>query len=120
MQSQATQNSLRLAFGVHHAPKDAPIKVLRQIESDAQALAVSMQAGGHKLASIAAAIGKSESYVCQLRNGTRPIPDTLVMPLCAATGSNLLRQFRDLMGALEVSDARREVERLAALLRDAA
>lgn len=119
MQSLATQKPLPLAFGVHHAPKDAPAKVLRQIESDAQALAVSMQAGGHKLASIAAAIGKSEPYVCQLRSGKRPIPDALVLPLCAATGSNLLRQFRDLCGALEVSTARREVERLAAMLRAA-
>jgi hypothetical protein len=39
------------------------------------------------------------------------------MPLCAATGSLLLRQFMELQSALgEVSD----VERIAQMLRDAA
>lgn len=32
MQSTVKQNKLQLAFGVHHAPKDAPAKLLRQIE----------------------------------------------------------------------------------------
>ena len=46
----------------------------------------------------------------------RPIPDKLVGPLCAATGSNLLRQYRDLQAALnEVC----EVSRLADMLRAA-
>lgn len=117
MASDGTQSELRLAFGVHRAPTDAPVKVLRQIESDAQALAVAMQAGGHKLASIAAAIGKSEGYVSRMRKGDRPIPDRLVGPLCAATGSNLLRQYRDLQRALEGFS---EVSRLAELMRAAA
>jgi hypothetical protein len=91
--------------------------VLRQVESEAQALAISIRAGGHKLAYIAAAIGKSVAYVSRLRSGKRPIPDRLVGPLCAATGSNLLRQFLDLQRALEGVC---EVERLAGLLREAA
>ncbi len=115
-----TQTELRLAFGVHRAPADAPAKLLRQIESEAQALAVAMQAGGHKLASIAKAVGKSEGYVSRLRAGKRPIPSRLVGPLCAATGSNLLRQYLDLQAALADNCARREVERLAGLLREAA
>jgi hypothetical protein len=117
MASTGTQNSLRLAFGVHNAPRNAPAKVLRQIESDAQALAVSMRAGSHKLAYVAACIGKSEGYVSRLRDGKRPIPDTLVGPLCAATGSNLLAQYRALCAALEPGG---EVERLAMMLREAA
>lgn len=116
MQSTVKQNKLQLAFGVHHAPKDAPAKLLRQIESDAQALAVSMRAGGHKLAYIAACIGKSEAYVCQMRRGVRPIPGALVGPLCAATGTNLLAQYRALCAALEPGG---EVDRLAAMLRAA-
>lgn len=120
MQSPVKQKSLGLAFGVHTGPKDAPAKLLRQIESDAQALAVSMLAGGHKLAYVAACIGKSEAYVCQMRKGARPIPASLVAPLCAATGSNLLRQYRDLSAALEASGEQREIDRLAALLRAAA
>ena len=111
------QSPLRLAFGVHNRPSPAPAKVLRQIESESQALAVSIAAGGHKLAYIAACIGKSTAYVSRLKSGQRPIPDKLVMPLCAATGSLLLRQFRDLQDALEGVC---EVTRLAELLREAA
>ncbi|MBS1834256.1 MAG: hypothetical protein JST65_16180 [Acidobacteria bacterium] len=120
MQSIAKQNTLRLAFGVHRGPSAAPAKVLRQIDSDAQALAVSMRAGGHKLAYIAACIARSDAYVCQMRKGSRPIPERLVMPLCAATGSLLLRQYRDLQDALKAVTEAREVERLAAMLREAA
>lgn len=117
LSSGGTQNVLPLAFGVHHAPKDAPAQVLRQIESEAQALAVSIAAGNHKLAYIAACIGKSHTYISLMQSGKRPIPSRLVGPLCAATGSNLLRQFRQLQTALgEVC----EVERLADMLRQAA
>jgi hypothetical protein len=113
----ATQKTLPLAFGVHRAPTDAPAKVLRQIESEAQALAVAIAAGHHKVAYIAACIGKSHAYVSLMQSGKRAIPDRLIGPLCAATGSNLLRQFHQLQTALgEVC----EVERLADLLRTAA
>lgn len=111
------QMALGLAFGVHRAPTDAPAKVLRQIESTAQALAVAIAAGNHKLDYIAACIGKSRAYVSRMQRGERPIPEKLIRPLCAATGSNLLRQFVDLQHALgEVC----EVSRLAKLMRNAA
>lgn len=117
MATTGNQNNLRLAFGVHRSPNDAPAKVLRQIESAAQALAVSIAAGNHKLDYIGACIGKSRAYVSRMQKGNRPIPEKLIGPLCAATGSNLLRQFHDLEAALgEVS----EVSRLAHLLRNAA
>lgn len=113
------QDNFRLVFGVHNAPKDAPLKLLRQIDSAAQALAVSMQAGGHKLATISVAIGKSESYVSRLRTGQRQIPRRLVLSLCAATGSNLLRQYMELQAALEQPDPQLEIARLAGMLRSA-
>lgn len=115
MQSVANQNPLRLAFGMQTtAPQNAPLHVLRQVETEAQALAVSILASGLKQAVVAKAIGKSEAYVSQLRNGRRPIPDKLVDRLCAATGSNLLKQFLALERAMqgECHDMR-----LAALLR---
>lgn len=117
METTGNQKELRLAWGVHKAPSDAPTKVVRQVESEAQALAISIAAGHHKLEYIAACIGKSKAYVSRLQNGKRPIPDRLVGPLCAATGSNLLRQFCDLQRALQAPD---DVARLAAMLRDAA
>jgi hypothetical protein len=115
--TSGTQKAFPLAFGVHNAPVDAPANVLRLIESEAQALAVSIAAKHHKLDYIAACIGKSRGYVSRLQSGKRPIPDKLVGPLCAATGSNLLRQYRHLQAALgEVC----EVQRLADMLRSAA
>lgn len=120
MSSEVNQKSLHLAWGVHHSPSAAPAKVLRQVDSEAQALAVAIRAGGHKLAYVAACIGKSEAYVCQLRKGIRPIPERLVMPLCAATGSLLLAQFRELQAALQGASEAREIERLAAMLREVA
>jgi len=117
MQTTANQGELRLAFGVHNAPKDAPAQVVRLCETEAQALAVAIRAGSHKLAYIAACVGKSIPYVSQLQNGRRPIPERLVGPLCAATGSNLLRQVRDLSRALEAPD---EIAVLVQKLRAAA
>ena len=119
-ETSCTQPAMRLAFGVHRAPKPADAKVLRQVESEAQALAVSIAAGNHKLDYIAACVGKSRSYVSRLQTGSAPIPKKLVMPLCAATGSLLLRQFRDMQEAIEGVTEAREVERLAAMLRAAA
>lgn len=116
MASIGQQKDLRLAWGVHNAPKDAPPKVVRQVESEAQALAISMAAGQHKLEYVAACIGKSQGYVSRMRTGERPIPHKLVGPLCSATGSNLLRQYIDLQRALEGPC---DVTRLAEMLRAA-
>lgn len=116
METHGNQKALPLAFGAHHAAKDAPAQILRQIESAAHALAVMIRAGHHKLEYVAACIGKSKSYVSRMQNGVRPIPEKLVGPLCGATGSNLLRQFLNLQAALEGVC---EVERLAGLMRSA-
>ena len=117
MATDGNQRTLPLAFGAHHAAKDAPAKVLRMIESEAQALAVSIASGHHKLDYIAACIGKSRGYVSRMQAGKRPIPERLVGPLCAAAGTNLLRQFIQLQSALgEVC----EVQRIAEMLRKAA
>jgi hypothetical protein len=118
-ETSCTQRNLRLVFGVHRAAKPAAPSVLRQIESEAQALAVSIAAGNHKLDYIADAVGKSRSYISRLQTGSAPIPDRLVLPLCAATGSLLLQQFRDLQAAMEEVTEARHVERLAAMLREA-
>lgn len=120
MATTGNQNRLNLAFGVHRGPTDAPAKVLRQVESDAQALAVSIRAGSHKLDYVAACVGKSRAYLSRLQSGKRPIPDKLVKPLCAATGSNLLAQFRALQCAIEADNEARQVERLASMLAEAA
>jgi hypothetical protein len=113
------QSILPLAFGVHRGPKNADPTVLRQIESPAHALRVSMRAGHFKAAYIAACIGKSESYVCRLRKGRQPIPEKLVDALCSATGSRLLRQFLDMQAAMLPCPKARD-EQLAEAIRSAA
>lgn len=100
-------------------PLDAPAKLVRMIESDAQAVAVSIKASGLKLAYIAALIGKSEGYVSRMRSGKRPVPDKLVKPFCRAVGSRLLEQYQDLRAALEQSE-RDSISRMAAMLSEAA
>lgn len=117
MATNGNQMKLGLAFGVHHAPVAAPAKVVRQVETAAQALAISIAAAGCKLDYIGACVGKSRAYVSRLQNGKRPIPARLVIPLCAATGSLLLRQFLELESALETVN---DIERLARMLREAA
>lgn len=116
-QPPVMQASLALAFGVHRAPTNAPQRIVGECESAARALAVSIAAGHHKLEYIAACVGKSRSYISLLQSGKRPIPERLIDPLCAATGTNLLRQYVQLRRAFAQVD---ETERLAALLRSAA
>lgn len=119
-QSSVERKKASLVLPMRNGPTPADPRVLRQIESEAQAIAVAMQACGAKLAYIAAALGKSESYISLIRSGKRPVPNWFVKPFCHITGTLLLQQFRDLQCAIEEVTARREVERLADMLRQAA
>jgi Trp operon repressor len=82
------------------APKAAPDSLVARVQSDAQAVAVSLVAAKLKQAYIAASLGVSGAYLSQIRHGVRPLPDRLVLPLCFLTGSLLIQQFRDLQDAL--------------------
>lgn len=82
-------------------PKRADAVLVRRIDTDAQALAVSLI--GMKHAYVAAQLGISAPYLSQMLHG-RPVPAWLVQPFCALTGTTLLAQVRML----------RESERIAA------
>lgn len=118
--SPGKQSKLKLISSMHPAPKDAPSQLIRQIETEAQAIAVAMRACGAKLAYIAASLGKSESYISRIRSGDRPVPHWFIEPFCYITGSNLLKQFIAFQTALaEVQrnpSPRERVERLARLM----
>lgn len=111
-----------LAVAQNRAPKPAADVILRQITTEAQAIAVSMR--GYKLAYIAASLNRSESYLSRIRTGKRPIPEWMVMPFCRITGTLLLMQFRQWQESLaEIRQQASESEtiaRLAAQLRAAA
>jgi transcriptional regulator with XRE-family HTH domain len=117
--SSVQQAKLPLISSMSRDVTNAPQNVLRQIESAAQALDVSMRYAGVKGAYIAAYIGKSESYVSKLRRGEKAIPEKLIPALCQATGCNLLQQWFDLQAAM--SQVPRAVNaRLAEAIRAAA
>lgn len=73
-------------------PEPADAALVRRVVDEAQAVAVSMH--GMKLAYVAAALEKSESYISRIRSGQRPMPDALVDKFCRVTGTLLLKQVR--------------------------
>jgi hypothetical protein len=103
--------------GVSGEPVDAPDDILDLIESEAQALVVSIGASNSSQSFVADVVGISKAYISNLCAGKRPIPSKLVGPFCAATGSNLLRQYRQMQAAQGEGS---EVRRLAEMLRRAA
>lgn len=111
-------------LSVMPAPKDAPDALVARVRSDAEAVAVSLRAKQFKQSWYAAQMGVSEAYISQIANGRRPVPDWFVAPFCVLSGSNLLRQHRDLQDALkaikEQQCAKAQIARMAADLRLAA
>lgn len=100
-------------------PCDAPAHVVRQVESDAMALNVSIEMAGLRANDVARILGRSETYISRMRSGERAIPAALVEPICNCTGTNLLKQVRALFLALR-NDQQARVSRLASELRSAA
>lgn len=96
-------------------PGDAPEAVVRALSSGAQALSVAIEASGLSQDFIAGAIGVSKSYVSCMRSGKRPITRKMIAPLCAATGTNLVRQYFDYRDSLDEAS---DVSRLALMMRE--
>jgi len=114
------QSKLPLIAPMQGAPHAAPDSVVRRLESEADAVDVAMRKAGAKLAFIAASLGVSESTVSLWRSGKRIMRDRYVQQFCIATGTTLLRQYRDLQDALaaanEVNDRRRRNAHLARMM----
>lgn len=112
------RESIKLASGeasIPAEPKDAPAAVVEAIESDGHAIRVMVAASLLSQSFVAGAVGISVSYMSSLASGVRPVTEKLVGPLCAVTGSNLLRQFRD-----QRANEADGVSRLATALRESA
>lgn len=114
------QTKLPLIAPMQGAPSDAPPELLRAVRDEADAIAISMQVSGSKLAFIAACLGVSESCVSLWRGGKRRMPDARVPQFCHVTHTNLLQQFRLWQEALAESTGTlsgpRRIARLARLL----
>lgn len=106
------------------APKNAPDALVRRVETDEQAIAVSIAASGLKQGYIAAAMGRSPAWLSRVKTGSLDLDDRQALRFCAVTGSNLLLQVRALREALaEINgqlDAAETIRRYAAELRRAA
>ena len=90
------------------APEDAPHAAVARCltERDAFVASLKSRCGSYKQAWFAAALGVSCAYFSQIKSGKREIPEWMVMPFCALTGTNLLRQFRRLQEALRAIEER--------------
>jgi hypothetical protein len=105
MESIGNQSPLNLRFGVTRSnPKDAPVQVVRAVETPAMALAISLEAAKLKQAYLAECLRVSESYVSRWLSEERPIPRKFVARICSITGSNLLDQHLRLEEALTGRD----------------
>jgi hypothetical protein len=102
-------------------PQNAPEALVRRIESDAQAVAVSLAACGLKASYVAAALGRSPAWLSRVKGGELAMSDAQAERFCAVTGSRLLIQVRALREALaEIRgqmDAAETIRRFAAELR---
>lgn len=105
-------------------PTNAPDAVVRRVESDSQAVAVSIAASGLKAGYIAAALGRSPAWLSRVKGGELGMSEAQAQRFCVVTGSRLLLQVRALREALaEIRgqlDAAETIRRLAAELRRAA
>lgn len=96
------QRELPLLAGLP-TPRDADEKTVRRCDSEQDAIAVSLALAPCRQAHVARRIGISRSYLTMLKTGERALPAGLVGPFCAATGSNLVRQYRNLQSALRIA-----------------
>lgn len=105
-------------------PAAAPSALVARVESEAEAVAVSIALSGHKQEWIARQLGRSPAWLSRVRNGSLPVPGWMLTPFCAMTRTTLLRQYQQLQQAIAVVEfkdsAKRRVERLADELRRAA
>jgi DNA-binding transcriptional regulator YdaS (Cro superfamily) len=107
-------------------PTDAPSSAVARCTSERDAFVASMKArcGSYKQSWFAAALGVSGAYISQIKSGDRNVPDWMVDPFCALTGTNLLRQYRQLQQALRAIEQRdsdnARTDAIASVLRNAA
>jgi hypothetical protein len=100
------------------SPKWAAPELVRRVDTDAQAMAVSLI--GMKQGWVAACLGISPAYLSQMVHG-RTVPEWIVEPFCTLTGTRLLAQVRKLREAQDIAagldSAANVIRRMAAELR---
>lgn len=110
-----SQREMPIFQGCAH-PRDAAEKTLRLCDTEQDAIAVSIALSALPQAEIARRIGVSEQLVSAWKSGERVLTSKHVGLFCAATGSNLLRQYRQLQSLIrQASGHTRASDRIAAI-----
>jgi DNA-binding transcriptional regulator YdaS (Cro superfamily) len=109
------QREMPIFQGCAH-PTDAADKTLRLCDSEQDAIAVSIALSALPQAELARRIGVSEQLVSAWKSGGRVLTSKHVGLFCAATGSNLIRQYRQLQSLIrQAAGTPRASDRIAAI-----
>lgn len=97
-------------------PVMADERTLRLCFTEQDAILASIQLSGLTYRELAARMGASKSLVNALAKGERTLTDRRTTAFCNATGTLLVRQWRELQRALRIAQGRaREADRIAAI-----
>lgn len=98
------------------SPQQATAQTLRLCETEEDAISVSIVLSGVSQAEIARRMGVSPAFVTLLKNGGRVLTSKMLPRFCAATGSDLVRQYRTLQSAFRIAQGTpRYSDRIAAI-----
>jgi hypothetical protein len=98
------------------SPKQASAQTLRLCDTEEDAISVSIVLSGVSQAEIARRMGVSPAFVTLLKTGERTLTSKMLPKFCAATGSDLVRQFRTLQSLLrQATGAPRASDRIATI-----
>jgi hypothetical protein len=99
------------------SPRLADERTLRMCFSEQDAISASITLSGLTYREVAARMGASKSLVNALAKGERGLTDRRTTAFCNATGTLLVRQYRDMERALRIAAGRtRERDRMAAIV----
>jgi ribosome-binding protein aMBF1 (putative translation factor) len=84
-------------------PRNADERTLRMCFTEQDAIAASIVLSGLTYREIAARMGKSKTLVNAIAKGERGLTDRNTAAFCNATGTNLVRQFRDFERARRIA-----------------
>lgn len=98
-------------------PRNADEHTLRACFTEADAIKASIALSGLTYRELAARMGRGKTLVGMLAKGERGVNKKLTPAFCAATGTNLLIQYRAMEIALREAMGRiRERDRIAAII----
>lgn len=113
MRTNGIQREMPMLAGLPE-PRRADEKTIRLCDGEEDAIAVAIQLSGLTQVEIAGRMGISKGYLTLLKKGERVLTTKNLAALSAATGWDVVRQYRDLQLALRItSGCPRDADRIA-------